>query len=73
MPSQDSSVRAFQPRFYTGGPSRHLLPLVYDLVSIMRPQVIVTAGFGDGQVHFALCQAVREQRLPAKCIATPAA
>ena len=72
MAPEDSSVRGFQPRFYTGGPSKHFLPLVYDLVAATAPKLVVTAGFGDGQAHFAFCQAVRERRLACRCIAVPA-
>ncbi|MEP6955331.1 MAG: class I SAM-dependent methyltransferase, partial [Chthoniobacterales bacterium] len=53
----------FQPRFYTGREARFYLPLLYDLIALRKPRRIVTLGFGDAQVHFTICQAVREQRV----------
>src|SRR4051794_6314178 len=63
------SLQAFQPKFYTGSPARHYLPLFYDLVALQKPALIVTLGLGDGQAHFTFCQAVSEHALEAKCIA----
>lgn len=63
------SLHAFQPKFYTGGPSRHYLPLFYDFVALHKPALIVTLGLGDGQAHFTFCQAVKENALAPKCIA----
>ncbi len=63
------SLLAFQPRFYRGGPIRHHLPLLYDLVALRRPRRIVVEGFGNGEAFFTLCQAVRENGLEADCTA----
>jgi GT2 family glycosyltransferase/glycosyltransferase involved in cell wall biosynthesis len=63
------SLLGFQPKFYTGGPTRFHLPLFYDLVANKRPTSIVTRGFGDGQAFFTFCQAAREQNIECQCIA----
>jgi|GEM_PF-410077 len=63
------SLSGFQPKFYLGGPVRFHLPLAYDLVATGRPKVIVTLGFGDGEMHFAFCQAAREGRLQCRLLA----
>lgn len=54
------SLFTFQPHFYLGGPTRFHLPLAYDLIAQTRPRLVVTLGFGDGEVHFTFCQAARE-------------
>ena len=43
------SLRGFQPKFYSGGPTRFHLPLLYDLVAEAKPKRVVAVGFGDGQ------------------------
>ncbi|MDQ6809284.1 MAG: class I SAM-dependent methyltransferase, partial [Verrucomicrobiota bacterium] len=53
------SLRGFQPQFYTGGPSRFYLPLLYDLVATCLPRRVVILGW-DSDVHFTLCQVVCE-------------
>ncbi|PZR71731.1 MAG: hypothetical protein DLM73_15215, partial [Chthoniobacterales bacterium] len=63
------SLRGFQPKFYSGGPTRFYLPLLYDLVASIKPKSIVTLGFGDGQVFFTFGQAVREDRIDGQCLA----
>src|SRR6267142_5247356 len=63
------SLLGFQPKFYTGGPARFHLPLLYDLVASQRPKLIVALGFGDGQAFFTFCQAVREQNVDCHCLA----
>ncbi len=63
------SLLGFQPKFYIGGPTRFHLPLAYDLVATGRPQTVVTLGFGDGEIHFAFCQAARENQLPCRLVA----
>ncbi len=63
------SLLAFQPRFYRGGPIRHHLAFLYDLVATRRPRRIVVLGFGNGEAFFTLCQAVRETGLEAECTA----
>ena len=62
------SLLGFQPHFYIGGPERFHLPFAYDLVATGRPKMVVTLGFGDGEVHFAFCQAARENRLPCRLL-----
>jgi GT2 family glycosyltransferase len=59
----------FQPKFYTGGPSRFHLALLHDLVVSQKPKSIVTLGFGDGQACFTFCQAAREQDIDCRCAA----
>ena len=63
------SLREFQPNCFTGGPCRHHLPLLYDLVRVRKPGSVVTIGFGDGQAHFVFCQAAKEADVSARCIA----
>lgn len=63
------SLLGFKPRFYTGGPVRFHLPLLYDLVAGKKPKLMVTQGFGDGQAFFTFCQAVREQNIECQCVA----
>src|SRR5450432_2235721 len=38
------SLLGFQPKFYTGGPTRFHLPLLYDLMASKRPRSVVTLG-----------------------------
>ena len=56
LPSLD-----FQPKFFSGGPSRFHLPFLYDVIASHRPQRVVLLGFGGEELHFAICQAVRER------------
>jgi GT2 family glycosyltransferase/glycosyltransferase involved in cell wall biosynthesis len=69
MFAQLPSLRGFQPKFYSSGPARFHLPLLYDLVAETKPKRVVVVGFGDGQMFFTFCQAAVEQRLDCKCIA----
>lgn len=61
--------REFVPKFYRGGVIRSYLPLLYDLVSINKPQLIVTVGFDEGDAYFTFCQAADEQGVKCQCIA----
>jgi GT2 family glycosyltransferase/glycosyltransferase involved in cell wall biosynthesis len=63
------SLREFQPKFYSGGPARFHLPLLYDLVAETKPKRVVALGFGDGQAFFTFCQAASEQKLDCTCLA----
>jgi GT2 family glycosyltransferase len=63
------SLLCFQPKFYTGGPSRFHLALLYDLIVAQKPKSMVVLGFGDGQTCFTLCQAAREQEIDCRCAA----
>src|ERR1700704_4296157 len=63
------SLREFQPKFYSGGPARFHLPLLYDLVAETKPKRVVAVGFGDGQVFLTFCQAAHEQKLDCTCLA----
>ena len=63
------SLRGFQPKFYSGGPARFHLPLLYDLVADAKPKRVVALGFGDGQAFFTFCQAAHEQKLDCTCLA----
>jgi GT2 family glycosyltransferase/glycosyltransferase involved in cell wall biosynthesis len=59
----------FEPKFFTGGPTRFYLPLFFDIVVQEKPALIVTLGLGDAQAHLAFCQAVAEQNLASRCVA----
>jgi GT2 family glycosyltransferase/glycosyltransferase involved in cell wall biosynthesis len=59
----------FEPKFFTGGPTRFYLPLFFDIVVQEKPTLIVTLGLGDAQAHLAFCQAVTEQNLSSHCVA----
>ncbi len=63
------SLRGFQPKFYSGGPARFHLPLLYDLVADTKPKRVVVIGFGDGEAFFAFCQAAKEQKIDCECVA----
>src|ERR1700726_4909676 len=63
------SLRGFQPKFYSGGPTRFHLPLLYDLVAEAKPKRVVAVGFGDGQAFFTFCQAANEQKVDCECLA----
>jgi GT2 family glycosyltransferase/glycosyltransferase involved in cell wall biosynthesis len=63
------SLRGFQPKFYSGGPTRFHLPLFYDLVAETKPKRVVALGFGDGQAFFTFCQAAHEQKVDCECVA----
>src|SRR5438067_800816 len=63
------SFRGFQPKFYSGGPMRFHLPLLYDLIAEAKPKRIVAVGFGDGQAFFTFCQAANEQQVDCECVA----
>src|SRR6476620_466728 len=59
----------FEPKFFTGGPTRFYLPLFFDIVVQEKPALIVSLGLGDAQAHLAFCQAVAEQNLASRCVA----
>lgn len=63
------SLLGFKPKFYTGGPTRFHLPLLYDLVASEKPRSVAMQGFGDGQAFFTFCQAAREQNIECQCVA----
>ncbi len=63
------SLRAFQPKFYSGGPACIHLPLVYDLVAQTKPKRLAIVGFGEGDVFLTCCQAATEQKIDCECIA----
>jgi GT2 family glycosyltransferase/glycosyltransferase involved in cell wall biosynthesis len=69
MFAQLPSVRGFQPKFYSGGPARFHLPLLYDLIAAAQPKRVVVVGFGDGNAFFAWCQAAVEQQIDCDCVA----
>ncbi len=58
----------FEPKFFTGGPTRFYLPLFFDIVAQEKPALIVTLGLGDAQAHLAFCEAVAEQNLASRCV-----
>jgi len=58
----------FEPKFFTGGPTRFHLPFLFDIVLREKPTLIVTLGLGDAQAHLAFCQAVTEQSLSTPCV-----
>jgi GT2 family glycosyltransferase len=59
----------FEPKFFTGGPTRFYLPLLCDIVVQEKPALIVTLGLGDAQAHLAFCQSVADQNLVSRCVA----
>ena len=59
----------FEPKFFTGGPTRFYLPLFFDVVVQEKPALIVTLGLSDAQAHLAFSQAVAEQNLASRCVA----
>jgi GT2 family glycosyltransferase len=63
------SLLCFKPKFYTGGPTRFHLPLLYDLVASEKPRSVAIQGFGDGQAFFTFCQAAREQNIECQFVA----
>ena len=63
------SLRGFQPKFYSGGPMRFHLPVLYDLVASERPRLVVALGWSDGQAFFTFCQAAMEQGVDGQCAA----
>ncbi len=69
MTSLFYGAQNFEPRFFTGGPTRFHLPFLFDVVLHERPTLIVTLGLGDAQAHLAFCQAVAEQNLSSSCVA----
>ena len=63
------SLRGFQPRFYSGGPVRFHLPLLYDLVASEKPKLVVGLGWNDGEAFFTFCQAAVEQGVEGQWVA----
>src|SRR5438874_6447429 len=59
----------FEPKFFTGGPTRCYLPLFFDIVVQEKPALIVALGLADAQAHLTFCQAVVEQDLSSQCVA----
>src|SRR5438045_9015593 len=69
MESPFYGAQNFDPKFFTGGPTRFYLPLFFNIVVQEKPALIVTLGLGDAQAHLAFCQAVAEQNLASRCVA----
>ena len=69
MGSSIYTAQNFEPKFFTGGPTRFYLPFFFDIVVQERPTLIVTLGLGDAQAHLAFCQAVAEHNLSSRCAA----
>jgi len=69
MFAQLPSVRGFQPKFYSGGPARFHLPLLYDLIAAAQPKRAVVLGFGNGDAFFTWAQAAVELRIDCDCVA----
>ena len=63
------TAQNFEPKFFTGGPTRFYLPFLFDIVLQEKPTLIVTLGLGDAQAHLTFCQAVVEQNLSSRCVA----
>src|SRR3954471_12311135 len=63
------SLRGFQPEFYSGGPVRFHLPLLYDLAAATKPKTAVVIGIGEGEAFFTLCQAANEPGNNGQCVA----
>src|SRR4029453_8459233 len=69
MRKRAAIVAEFDPKFYTAGPTRFYLPLLQDIVTLEKPELIVTFGFSDGQVHLAMCQIATENSLSCRIVA----
>src|SRR5690242_12250070 len=69
MDSQFYAAQNFEPKFFTGGPTRFYLPLFYDIVAQEKPALIVILGLGDAQAHLAFCQTAAQQNVSSRCIA----
>ena len=63
------TAQDFEPKFFTGGPTRFYLPFLFDIVLQEKPTLIVTLGLGDAQAHLAFCQAVAGRNLSSRCVA----
>ena len=63
------TAQDFEPKFFTGGPTRFYLPFLFDIVVQEKPTLIVTLGLGDAQAHLAFCQAVAGRNLSSRCVA----
>ena len=63
------TAQNFEPKFFTGGPTRFYLPFFFDIIVHEKPTLIVTLGLGDAQAHLTFCQAVVEQNLSSRCVA----
>lgn len=63
------SLRGFQPKFYSGGPMRFYLPLLYDLIASEKPKLAVMLGWGDGDAFFTFCQAATKEGVDCHCVA----
>jgi hypothetical protein len=50
------SLLGFEPKCYSGGPTRFYLPLLCERVTSKKPKSIVTLGFGDGQAFFSFAR-----------------
>ena len=63
------TAQDFEPKFFTGGPTRFYLPFLFDIVLQEKPTLIVTLGLGDAQAHLTFCQAVAGRNLSSRCVA----
>jgi GT2 family glycosyltransferase/glycosyltransferase involved in cell wall biosynthesis len=69
MESPFYGAENFEPKFFTGGPTRCYLPFFFDIVVQEKPALIVALGLADAQAHLTFCQAVIEQNLSSRCVA----
>ena len=69
MESPFYGAENFEPKFFTGGPTRYYLPFFFDIVLQEKPALIVTLGLADAQAHLTFCQAAVEQNLSSRCVA----
>ncbi len=69
MESPFYGAENFEPKFFTGGPTRCYLPFFFDIVVQDKPALIVALGLADAQAHLTFCQAVVEQNLSSRCVA----
>ena len=69
MESRFYTAQNFEPKFFTGGPTRFYLPLFYDIVTHEKPALIVILGLGDAQAHLAFCQTAAQQNISSRCVA----
>ena len=61
--------RNFQPRLYGIGAWTDNLFFAYDLVALLKPQLLVELGTDRGESYFCFCQSAAENRTGTRCVA----
>lgn len=63
------SIRYFEPRHMVFSTWVDHLPFAYDLVTAIRPKLLVELGTHKGLSYFTFCQAIKESEIDALCYA----